>query len=95
MTPSDPNDRPARPGPSLIVHTGAWDVPLLEREAHRAACLIAVRAGWDVLRGGGRAVDAVQTAILAMEDWEGELENGSTSWAWRPDWEPTRHVQVP
>lgn len=42
-------------------------------------------AGWN----------AYLRAILAMEDWDGELETGSTGWAWRPDWEPTRHVQVP
>ena len=42
-------------------------------------------AGWN----------AYLRAILAMEDWDGELERGSASWAWRPDWEPTRHVQVP
>ena len=39
--------------------------------------------------------NAYLRAILAMEDWDGELESGSASWAWRPDWEPTRHVQVP
>ena len=39
--------------------------------------------------------NAYLRAILTMEDWNGELENGSSSWAWRPDWEPTRHVQVP
>ena len=42
-------------------------------------------AGWN----------AYLRAILAMEDWGGELESGSRGWAWRPDWEPTRHVQVP
>ena len=39
--------------------------------------------------------NAYLRAILAMEDWDGELENGSSHWAWRPDWEPTRHVRVP
>jgi beta-aspartyl-peptidase (threonine type) len=51
-----------------VVHAGAWDVPPAEREAHRAACVAAVHAGWDVLRGGGRAVDAVQTAVMSLED---------------------------
>ena len=42
-------------------------------------------AGWN----------AYLRAILAMEDWDGELENGSPSRAWRPDRGPTRHVRVP
>jgi ABC-type transporter Mla MlaB component len=42
-------------------------------------------AGWN----------AYLRAILAMEDWDGELGHGSAHWGWSPDWEPSRHVQVP
>lgn len=34
-------------------------------------------------------------AILAMEDWGGELGSDSPGWAWRPRRGDTRHVQVP
>jgi len=34
-------------------------------------------------------------AILAMEDWDGELERGARGPGWRPVLVPTMHVQVP
>ena len=42
-------------------------------------------AGWN----------AYLKAILAMEDWAGELEGDSAGWTWRPDRETKRHVRVP
>jgi beta-aspartyl-peptidase (threonine type) len=53
---------------ALIVHGGAWDIPDELVEAHRAACLAAIQAGWQVLQSGGTALDAVECAILVMED---------------------------
>jgi len=53
---------------SLIVHAGAWDVPDAEKAAHVAGVDRAVRAGWDVLRGGGTAVEAVTLAVRTLED---------------------------
>ena len=45
---------------ALIVHAGAWDIPDAEKPAHRQGVDRAVRAGWDVLEGGGTAVEAVR-----------------------------------
>jgi beta-aspartyl-peptidase (threonine type) len=60
---------PAHPSkPSLIVHGGAWSSPVGPVEETRAGCLHALEAGWAVLSRGGAAIDAVEAAILAMEN---------------------------
>lgn len=58
------------PQPSIIVHGGAWDIPPDQHEAHRAGVRRAVEAGWAVLEKGGSARDAVEAAIVVMEDDE-------------------------
>ncbi|MGC9334684.1 MAG: isoaspartyl peptidase/L-asparaginase family protein [Anaerolineae bacterium] len=56
--------------PSIIVHGGAGDIPDELLEAHRAGTQRALEAGWAVLAGGGTAMDAVEAAIVVMEDDE-------------------------
>ncbi|HSJ56988.1 MAG TPA: isoaspartyl peptidase/L-asparaginase, partial [Anaerolineae bacterium] len=56
--------------PSIIVHGGAWDIPTEQQDAHRAGTRRAVDAGWAVLETGGSAMDAVEAAIVVMEDDE-------------------------
>ncbi|MFQ5614094.1 MAG: isoaspartyl peptidase/L-asparaginase family protein [Anaerolineae bacterium] len=53
---------------ALIVHGGAGDIPADEHLAHQAGCRAAVLAGFEVLRQGGSALDAIETAIVLMED---------------------------
>lgn len=53
---------------SMIVHGGAWDIPDEEVEAHQRGCRQALLAGWEILKAGGRALDAVERAIVVMED---------------------------
>lgn len=53
---------------SLIVHGGAWDIPPDLVEAHKSGCEAALLEGWQILRRGGRALDAVERAIRKMED---------------------------
>jgi beta-aspartyl-peptidase (threonine type) len=48
----------AAPGTS---HPRPWD-------AHKAGCRAAAIAGFAVLQTGGDALDAVETAIVSMED---------------------------
>ena len=56
------------PRPAILVHGGAGRrVPETERAAD-AGCAAAAAAGWEVLAGGGRALDAVLAAVTAMED---------------------------
>jgi beta-aspartyl-peptidase (threonine type) len=52
----------------IAIHGGAGDVPSEKRAAHAEGCKIAARAGAEVLRAGGSALDAVQRAVEVLED---------------------------
>ena len=54
--------------PSLIVHGGAWDIPDDATDACQAGCRRALQAGWSVLSRGGHALDAIEAAVIALED---------------------------
>jgi beta-aspartyl-peptidase (threonine type) len=54
--------------PSLIVHGGAWDIPDEAVDACKAGCDRALAAGWSILSRGGSALDAVEAAIIVLED---------------------------
>jgi beta-aspartyl-peptidase (threonine type) len=54
--------------PSLIVHGGAWDIPDEAVEACHDGCRNALAAGWRILNSGGSAVEAVEAAVMALED---------------------------
>jgi beta-aspartyl-peptidase (threonine type) len=56
--------------PSIIVHGGAGDWPPELHEAALKGTRRAVEAGWDVLSTGGSSMDAVEAAIVVMEDDE-------------------------
>ncbi len=53
---------------SVIVHGGAWSIPDGDLEAHKAGCAAAAVRAWEVLKGGGNALDAVEAAITVLED---------------------------
>ncbi|HEV2460653.1 MAG TPA: isoaspartyl peptidase/L-asparaginase, partial [Ktedonobacterales bacterium] len=55
-------------GLALIVHGGAGAMARERFDAARGGCHEAALAGWRVLVQGGSAVDAVQAAIVALED---------------------------
>jgi beta-aspartyl-peptidase (threonine type) len=54
--------------PSLIVHGGAWSIPDGAVADCRAGCRRALDTGWEILSGGGAAIDAVEAAIVVLED---------------------------
>jgi beta-aspartyl-peptidase (threonine type) len=54
--------------PSLIVHGGAWDIPDEAADACKSGCHCALTAAWSILAGGGSALDAVEAAIIVLED---------------------------
>lgn len=56
--------------PVLVVHGGAWAMPDDVIEAHLNGVRNAMAAGWQVLKHGGSAVDAVEEAVVVMEDDE-------------------------
>jgi hypothetical protein len=62
-----PCDRVARV-PALIVHGGAGADPAEEPDELRAGVTAAALAGWRVLAADGRALEAVEAAVRALED---------------------------
>ncbi|HEY3065663.1 MAG TPA: isoaspartyl peptidase/L-asparaginase [Methylomirabilota bacterium] len=54
--------------PSILVHGGAGADPTDGRDELRDGMRAAVLAGWRVLADGGRALDAVEAAVRALED---------------------------
>jgi beta-aspartyl-peptidase (threonine type) len=56
--------------PVLLVHGGAWAIPDDMVEAHLNGVRNAMAAGWRVLSAGGDALDAVEEAVVVMEDDE-------------------------
>jgi beta-aspartyl-peptidase (threonine type) len=54
--------------PAVVVHGGAWAIPDAEWMAHRDGVVRAARAAWNVIADGGAALDAVQTAVVLLED---------------------------
>jgi beta-aspartyl-peptidase (threonine type) len=56
--------------PVLVVHGGAWAIPDDMVEAHLNGVRNAMVAGWRVLGRGGAALDAVEEAVVVMEDDE-------------------------
>jgi beta-aspartyl-peptidase (threonine type) len=53
---------------SVLVHGGAGDVPHERIARHVDGCRAAAQAGAEVLRAGGNALDAVERAVVLMED---------------------------
>src|SRR5437588_3727084 len=56
--------------PVLVVHGGAWAIPDDMVEAQLNGVRNAMAAGWRVLEQGGSALDAVEEAVVVMEDDE-------------------------
>jgi beta-aspartyl-peptidase (threonine type) len=54
--------------PVLVVHGGAWAIPDDMVEAHLNGVRNAIDTGWRVLEGGGSGLDAVEAAVVVMED---------------------------
>lgn len=54
--------------PSLIIHGGAGSIPVETMEPKRAGMRHALQAGWAILSRAGTALDAVEAAIVSLED---------------------------
>ena len=54
----------------MVVHGGAWAMPDDMVEAHISGVKTALAAGWRVLERGGSSLDAVEQAVVVMEDDE-------------------------
>lgn len=59
----------SEPKPAIIVHGGAGRIPdEHEIEPRLQGCRQAALAGWNILRDGGAALDAVEAAVVELED---------------------------
>jgi beta-aspartyl-peptidase (threonine type) len=56
--------------PVLVVHGGAWAIPDEMLDDHLKGVRNAVAAGWRTLSRGGAALDAVEQAVVVLEDDE-------------------------
>jgi L-asparaginase / beta-aspartyl-peptidase len=56
--------------PVLVVHGGAWAIPDDMVDAHLNGVRNALAAGWRVLERGGSSLDAVEEAVVILEDDE-------------------------
>jgi L-asparaginase / beta-aspartyl-peptidase len=56
--------------PIILVHGGAWAIPDDMVEAHLNGVRNAADDAWRVLERGGSALDAIEAAVLVMEDDE-------------------------
>lgn len=54
--------------PVLVVHGGAWAMPDDMVRDHEIGVRNALAAGWKVLEKGGSALDAVEEAVVVMEE---------------------------
>lgn len=54
--------------PIILVHGGAWNIPDELVEDHIKGVKNAANIGWEILKNGGSALDAVEEAVKAMED---------------------------
>lgn len=57
-----------RCSPALIVHGGAGPIKDDSLPARLEGCKTAALAGWKILSSGGSALDAVEAAVVALED---------------------------
>jgi L-asparaginase / beta-aspartyl-peptidase len=54
--------------PTLIVHGGAWVIDPSEVDAHKREMEKALKTGFQILKSGKDAIDAVEKTIVSMED---------------------------
>ncbi len=59
---------PMARSPILLVHGGAWDIPADQLDAHEQGVFDALQEGWRILERGGSALDAVETAVVSLEN---------------------------
>ena len=56
--------------PIMLVHGGAWAIPDDAVDTHLQGVVSAAAAGFDTMQRGGSCLDAVEAAVVSMEDDE-------------------------
>jgi L-asparaginase / beta-aspartyl-peptidase len=54
----------------MAVHGGAWAIPPELLDGHRKGCTKALQLGLEILDAGGSSIDAVEAAVVYLEDDE-------------------------
>src|SRR5512145_502562 len=54
--------------PAIIVHGGAGPIKDDSLSDRLEGCKLAARTGWQILERGGPALDAVEAAVIVLED---------------------------
>ena len=54
--------------PSIVIHGGAWAIPDKLAEKSTEGVKTAAKIGYEILMNGGSAVDAVEAAVVSMEN---------------------------
>lgn len=62
------NRNQKRTRPALVVHGGAWQIPDHLHQDSIRGCREAAQVGWEILKSGGSALDAVEAAVRNLED---------------------------
>jgi beta-aspartyl-peptidase (threonine type) len=58
----------AHHAPTLLVHGGAWAIPVDVASAHQSGVRNALETGYAILSRGGSSIDAVEAAVTVLED---------------------------
>src|SRR3954471_23804715 len=67
-SPQESDDNRQLTVPALVIHGGAWAIPDDMVAAHLNGVRAAMDAGWRVLLRGGSALDAVEQAVVVLEE---------------------------
>ncbi|XP_057377341.1 isoaspartyl peptidase/L-asparaginase-like [Daphnia carinata] len=54
--------------PVVVIHGGAWAIPENISDASRNGVKLAAKKSYDILKHGGSALDAVEAAVVILED---------------------------
>ena len=54
--------------PGIVIHGGAWAIPDTLADASKDGVKQAAKVGYSVLMRGGSAIDAVEAAVVSLED---------------------------
>lgn len=54
--------------PTIVIHGGAWAIPDKLAKQSEEGVQAAAKTGYEILMNGGSAVDAVEAAVVSMED---------------------------
>lgn len=70
--------------PAIVIHGGAWAIPDRMSQSSHQGVIQAARVGFQILDRGGSAVDAVEAAVMCLED-DPVFDAGKRTLKWTSD----------